>query len=372
MQKAITIALLFASCAVATRIPLSKRSVSKAAFMNYKERTEAGDTLKTATNGLGSVIPLKDYMNTQYFAEVQVGTPSQTFTVVPDTGSSNLWMYSSNCWAVPCFYHDKYDAKKSSTYKADGRPFKITYGSGSIDGFVSQDVAKLGDATAPSFAFGEVNAVSGVAFLASQMSGILGLGYDTISVDHLPTFVDQSDLNDKSFSFVLRANPEQSYITMPGYDETIVGDNQFTFHNVIEERYYSLKLDSIAQGSNKVSTTGYKAVIDSGTSVIVGPKTLVEPLIAGITVNDDCSGVENLPNLTWTIDGLDYTLTPADYVLEVVQGSDRECVLGVIAGDFPANFNYFILGDSFMRKFYSFFDKKNNRVGFIESSKLHF
>ena len=51
------------------------------------------------------------------------------------------------------------------------------------------------------------------------MSGILGLGYDTISVDHLPTFVDQSDLNDKSFSFVLRNNPKDSYITMPGYDE---------------------------------------------------------------------------------------------------------------------------------------------------------
>ena len=124
------------------------------------------------------------------------------------------------------------------------------------------------------------------------MSGILGLAYDTISVDKLPTFVDQSDLADKSFSFVLKNNPEESYITMPGYDEQLVGNNQFTYHNVVEQRYYSLKLDSIAQGTNKTSTTGYKAVIDSGTSVIVGPKTLVEPLIAGITVNDDCSGVD--------------------------------------------------------------------------------
>lgn len=370
MQKYV-IAALFASCAVAGRIPLSKRPISKATFMNYKETVQTGNMPMTS-NGLGAVIPLKDYMNTQYFAEVQVGSPSQTFLVVPDTGSSNLWMYSSNCWAVPCFYHDKYDSKKSSSYKSDGRPFKITYGSGSIDGFVSQDTAKLGDVTAASFAFGEVNSVSGVAFLASQMSGILGLGYDTISVDKLPTFVDQSDLNDKSFSFVLRANPDLSYITMPGYDEAIVGDNEFTFHNVVEERYYSLKLDSIAQGNNTVSTTGFKAVIDSGTSVIVGSKTLVDPLIAGITVNEDCSGLDLLPNLTWTIDGLDYVMTPHDYVLSVTDGTDTQCVMGVIAGDFPANFNYFILGDSFMRKFYSYFDKKNNRVGFIESSKLHF
>jgi hypothetical protein len=159
--------------------------------------------------------------------------------------------------------------------------------------------------------------VSGVAFLASQLSGILGLAYDTISVDKLPTFVDQSDLADKSFSFVLRNNPEQSYMTMPGYDKELVGDNQFTFHNVIEERYYSLKLDGLKQGDTQISADGFKAVIDSGTSVIVGPKTIIDPLIAGITVNDDCSGVESLPNLTWTIDGIDYVLTPNDYVLSV-------------------------------------------------------
>jgi len=159
--------------------------------------------------------------------------------------------------------------------------------------------------------------VSGVAFLASQLSGILGLAYDTISVDKLPTFVDQSDLADKSFSFVLRNNPEQSYMTMPGYDTELVGDNQFTFHNVIEERYYSLKLDGLKQGDTQISADGFKAVIDSGTSVIVGPKTIIDPLIAGITVNDDCSGVESLPNLTWTIDGIDYVLTPNDYVLSV-------------------------------------------------------
>ena len=97
----------------------------------------------------------------------------------------------------------------------------------------------------------------------------------------------------------------------------------------------------------------------------------MDPLIAGITVNDDCSGVENLPNLTWTIDGLDYVMTPNDYVLSVESGGERECVLGVMGQDFSANFKYFILGDSFMRRYYSFFDKKNNRVGFIESSKLN-
>ena len=204
------------------------------------------------------------------------------------------------------------------------------------------------------------------------MDGILGLGYDTISVDHLPTFVDQSDLSDKSFSFVLRNLPLESYITMPGFDESLVGAEEFTFHNVVEQRYFSLKLDGLSRGNTTIPTEGFKAVIDSGTSVMVGPKSIVGPLIAGIVVNDDCSGVEDLPNLTWTIDGIDYVMTPNDYVLTVTQDGQSECVLGVMGQDFPATFKYFILGDSFMRKYYSYFDKKNNRVGFIESSKLNF
>jgi hypothetical protein len=66
------------------------------------------------------------------------------------------------------------------------------------------------------------------------MCGILGLGYGTLSVDKLPTFIDQSDLTDKSFSFVLHNNPDESYMTIPGYDETVAANAEFTYHNVIE------------------------------------------------------------------------------------------------------------------------------------------
>lgn len=156
-------------------------------------------------------------MNTQYFVDVEIGTPPQKFTVVPDTGSSNLWIYSSKCTNVVCWYHSKYDASQSSTYKANGEKFDITYGSGSIQGFVSEDVTTFGGATS-NMKFGEIEAVSGPSFYASQMSGILGLAYGSISVDALPTFIDSSNLTDKSFSFYLHENPEESYMTIPGYD----------------------------------------------------------------------------------------------------------------------------------------------------------
>jgi len=57
------------------------------------------------------------------------------------------------------------------------------------------------------------------------------------------------------------------------------------------------------------------AAIDSGTSLIVGPAELIDPLIEGITVNQDCSGKESLPNITFTLDDTDYELSWEDYVV---------------------------------------------------------
>ena len=98
--------------------------------------------------------------------------------------------------------HPTFDSSKSSTYTKNGEAFDITYGSGSIKGSVGQDVAMIGDITAP-MGFGEVTSVSGASFYASQMSGIIGLAYKSISVDNLDTFMDLSNLQDKSFSFYL-------------------------------------------------------------------------------------------------------------------------------------------------------------------------
>ena len=73
-------------------------------------------------------------------------------------------MPSSSCTSIACFLHTKYDATASSTYKANGTEFAIRYGSGSLEGYVSQDTMTLGDLTIKKQDFAEATKEPGLAF----------------------------------------------------------------------------------------------------------------------------------------------------------------------------------------------------------------
>ena len=187
------------------------------------------------------------------FSEISLGTPPQTFKVVLDTGSSNLWVPSQSCNSIACYLHTKYDSSASSTYKKNGTDFEIRYGSGSLSGFVSQDVFQIGDLKVKHQDFAEATSEPGLAFAFGRFDGIMGLGYDTISVKGIvPPFynmLDQGLLDEPVFAFYLGDTNEgqESEATFGGIDESHYTGKMVKLP-LRRKAYWEVDLDAITFG----------------------------------------------------------------------------------------------------------------------------
>ncbi|KAJ5338570.1 Peptidase A1 [Penicillium brevicompactum] len=326
----------------------------------------------------GHDVLVDNFLNAQYFSEIQLGTPPQTFKVVLDTGSSNLWVPSQSCSSIACFLHSKYDSSSSSTYEKNGTEFEIRYGSGSLSGFVSQDTLQIGDIKVEGQDFAEATNEPGLAFAFGRFDGILGLGYDTISVNKMvPPFynmINQKSVDEPVFAFYLGdANKEgdNSEATFGGIDKDHYTGELIKIP-LRRKAYWEVDLDSIALGDNVAELENTGVILDTGTSLIALPSTMAELLNKEIGATKswngqytvDCAKRDSLPDLTFTLAGHPFKISAYDYVLEV-QGS---CISSFMGMDFPEPVGPLaILGDSFLRRWYSVYDVGNNAVGLAKA-----
>lgn len=326
----------------------------------------------------GHDVLVDNFLNAQYFSEIQLGTPPQTFKVVLDTGSSNLWVPSQSCSSIACFLHTKYDSSASSTYKKNGTEFEIRYGSGSLSGFVSKDTLQIGDIKVEGQDFAEATSEPGLAFAFGRFDGILGLGYDTISVNKMvPPFynmINQKSVDEPVFAFYLGdANKEgdDSEATFGGIDKDHYTGELIKIP-LRRKAYWEVDLDSIALGDNVAELEDTGVILDTGTSLIALPTTMAELLNKEIGATKswngqytvDCAKRDSLPDLTFTLAGHPFKISAYDYILEV-QGS---CISSFMGMDFPEPVGPLaILGDSFLRRWYSVYDVGNNAVGLAKA-----
>ncbi|KAK0649418.1 vacuolar protease A precursor [Cercophora newfieldiana] len=330
--------------------------------------------MKVEANG-NHPVPISNFMNAQYFSEITIGTPPQTFKVVLDTGSSNLWVPSSECGSIACYLHSKYDSSSSSTYKSNGTSFDIQYGSGSLSGFVSQDTVTIGDITVKGQDFAEATSEPGLAFAFGRFDGIMGLGYDTISVNHIvPPFykmIEQKLIDEPVFAFYLADQEGQSEVVFGGVDSNHY-KGKLTTIPLRRKAYWEVDFDAIAYGGDKAELENTGIILDTGTSLIALPSQLAEMLNAQIGAKKgyngqysvDCSKRDSLKDVTFTLAGYDFALSPYDYILEL-SGS---CISTFMGMDFPSPPGPIaILGDAFLRRYYSVYDLGANTVGIAEA-----
>merc|ERR1712159_810611 len=305
-------------------------------------------------SGTGT-IPITDYEDAQYYGPITIGTPPQNFNVVFDTGSSNLWQ--------------------------NGTKLSIQYGSGAMEGFLSMDTVNMGGLDVLNQTFGEATQEPGLAFVAAKFDGILGMAFETISADHVTpvwyNMMTQGLVDDHVFAFWLSKDADAAMggeLMLGGYNpDRFTGS--ITYVPLTAETYWEFAMDdfSVDGQSQGWCADGCKAICDSGTSRITGPKDEINALnralgahvLLGEGIFPNCSIINTGPNVSIKLAGKEFVLTPKDYVLQITQGPETECISGFMGLDIPRPAGpLYILGDVFISTYYSIFDFDGEQVGF--------
>ncbi|MGH0180009.1 UNVERIFIED_CONTAM: hypothetical protein FKN15_003068 [Acipenser sinensis] len=249
----------------------------------------------------------------EYYGEISIGTPPQNFTVIFDTGSSNLWVPSGLCSGQACKAHHRYHSSDSVTYQVDGRQFLIEYGTGSLAGIIGIDLVTVEGISVSNQQFGESMTEPGSTFVDANFDGILGLGYPAIAA----------------------GNPDYSSggeLIFGGFDPSHFS-GELHWVPVTKQGYWQILVDN----------GGCQAIVDTGTSMLTGPTADIKALqqVLGASALDE--GMEESGGLC----------------ARRFQGKDIPPPVGPL----------WILGDAFIGQFYSVFDRGNNRVGLAKAEE---
>ncbi|KAJ0012688.1 hypothetical protein NQD34_017022 [Periophthalmus magnuspinnatus] len=329
-----------------------------------------------------------NFMDTQFYGEISLGTPAQNFSVIFDTGSADLWVPSSYCVSQACVTHKHFKAFESTSFQHDGRSFGIHYGSGQLLGVMGRDTLMIGNMTIEKQEFGESVYEPGSTFVFAKFDGVLGLGYPALAeVLGKPVFdniIAQKKVDQAVFSFYF-IRRRADVATIGG--ELLIGGTDKQFYTgeinwipVTAQSYWQIKIDRIAvQGRSLVCQKGCQAIIDTGTSLIGGPPSEILTLqeLIGATPSSigefvlDCTRLSSLPHVTFVMGGKEYTLTPQQYVRKEMLGDKALCFSGFQPVDIAsAQGPLWILGDVFLTEYYSVFDREHDRVGFAPVKHL--
>ncbi|XP_018651471.1 subfamily A1A unassigned peptidase (A01 family) [Schistosoma mansoni] len=152
---------------------------------------------------------LINFENFQYYGEISVGTPPQKLRVLFDTGSTDIWFASRNCWFLDifCWIFPFYDSSKSSTYVADGASYHVTYLDSNYSGFWSVDTIRINSLVIRNQSFAEMRSIFNRDYFTNKYDGIIGMSSSRISkfgkIPMFPNLLANSVNMDPIFSFYL-------------------------------------------------------------------------------------------------------------------------------------------------------------------------
>ncbi|CCO31340.1 Pepsin A [Rhizoctonia solani AG-1 IB] len=240
-------------------------------------------------------------MDVMYHASVEVGTPPRSYAVILDTGSSDMWLQSVEC--APCT-GKKMDPATSSTLQPSSSPFSIAYGIGSVKGILVNDVVSIGSSstfTVQNQVWGLVNYTLGTP-VPGDITGLMGLGFKNLAASQATPFWEALVSNNQwhepvmSFWMTRYSNVSAASDAEFGGEFILGGTNEALYTGDIEfislpyasnPTFWAIPIHSITVNGNEISTVGSDtsaalAAIDTATSLIGGPSSVVRNLYAAI------------------------------------------------------------------------------------------
>ncbi|KAI7797825.1 putative pepsin A-like [Triplophysa rosa] len=317
---------LLALCALVVlsecfRIPMIKGKTAREKLQErglweaFRQKYPYNPQIKFTQNGAESMTNDADLA---YYGAISIGTPPQSFLVIFDTGSSNLWVPSVYCSSQACYNHHTFNPSKSSTFQWGQGNLSIQYGTGSMTGYLGYDTVVYCDITFFQLILKEI------CLPIAQTGSVVMFG----------------EIDSSYYSGTLNWIPLSS------------------------KTYWQISVDSVTINGQVVACSGgCQAIVDTGTSLLVGPASDISNMNswvgASTSQNGDamvnCGSISSMPVVTFNINGVAFPLPASAYVSQ----SGSYCFTGFSGGQD----SLWILGDVFIRQYYTVFNRQTNSVG---------
>jgi hypothetical protein len=326
---------------------------------------------------------LIDWYDNFYLSNITLGTPPQQFTIVPDTGSSNLWVIDSTCITQACrgqptsgWTKRRFDRSQSSSYVEDGRDFSIQYGSGSCRGKLGVDTLGFAGMTIMNQMFGYSTTIADV-FGYQPHDGIMGLGWPSLAVDQvvppvqnllpqldMPLFVAWLDLKGLVFG-----DGSGGLLTYGAMD-MVNCDANVDYVTLSSQTYWQFTMGGYTIGSQS-NNRNSEVISDTGTSWIGGPTADINNIVTATGARYDANNqlyylpcnTANLPDLVLMIGGKPYPIPSPEYVEDLELGGGN-CAITFFAFNGGGFGPAWILGDTFIRQYCNVYHVGNGAIGF--------
>ncbi|KMZ95866.1 aspartyl protease [Plasmodium vivax Mauritania I] len=316
------------------------------------------------------LIPLKHLRDSQFVGTLLVGVPPQEIHPIFDTGSTNLWVVTTDCEEESCKKVKRYNPYKSKTFRRSfiGKNLHIVFGSGSISGSIGKETFVLGDHTVRNQTFGLVESESNDSLNGDNIfdyidfEGIVGLGFPEMlsagKVSFFDNLLSQNKNLSPQFSFYISPEDNTSTFLVGGVSKSFYEGSIYMLP-VVKEYYWEVELDGIYVGEKKICCEEKSyAIFDTGTSYNTMPSAQMKGFFdvvpsAPCTEENYQEVLKNYPVIKYLFGDLVIELLPEEYMIL----NEESCIPAYMQIDVPSEKNHaYLLGSiAFMRHYYTVF-----------------